>query len=94
MIKPRVLANAVATVVAVGYVPCRLIAALAPHLLFNVRQSWFHTLDLEPVRATGSMSRAMFILGLVSSVVVSWLGAYATGELYRRWTMAGASRVP
>jgi hypothetical protein len=30
----------------------------------------------------------MFILGLVSSVLVSWLGAYVTGELYRRWTVA------
>ncbi len=30
MIRPSVLANAVATVVAAGYVLCRLIGALAP----------------------------------------------------------------
>jgi serine protease Do len=88
--KAAVLANAVATVVAVGYVLCRLIAAVAPRLLFNIGQSWFHTLNLEPIRAPGSMSVAMFILGLVSSVLVSWLGAYATGELYRRWTVTPA----
>ena len=86
MIRPGMLANAVATVVAAGYVLCRLIAAVDPRLLFNGGQSWFHTFDLEPIRATGSIS-AMFILGLVSSVLVSWLGAYATGELYRRWTV-------
>jgi hypothetical protein len=90
MIRPTVLANAVAPVVAVGYVLCRLIAAVAPRLRFDVGQSWFHTLDLEPIRATGSLSAAMFILGLVSSVLVSWIGAYATGELYRRWTVTPA----
>jgi uncharacterized protein DUF5676 len=90
MNRPTVLANAVATVIAVGYVLCRLIAAVAPRLLFNIGQSWFHTLNLEPIRAAGSMSVAMFTLGLVSSVLVSWLGAYATGELYRRWTVAPA----
>jgi 2TM family of unknown function (DUF5676) len=89
MIKPRVLANAVATVVAAGYVLCRLLAAIAPGLLFNVGQSWFHTLDVEPIRAPSSMSVARFVLGLVSSVIVSWIGAYATAELYRRWARGG-----
>jgi len=56
-----------------------------PRFLFDVGQSWFHTLNLDPVRATGSTSAGMFILGLASSVIVSWIGAYATAELYRRW---------
>jgi hypothetical protein len=85
-----VLANAVATVVAVGYVLCRLVAGVAPELLFSIGQSWFHTLDLEPVRAAGSLPAAMVILGLVTSVVVSRVGAYATAELYRRWAPEGA----
>lgn len=85
MINSRVLAHAVATVVGVGYALCRLIAAAAPQFLFSVGQSWFHTVNLEPLRTAGSMSIRMFALGLVTSVVVSWIAAFATAELYRRW---------
>jgi hypothetical protein len=31
------------------------------------------------------MPTGMFVLGLVTSVVVSWVTAYVTAELYRRW---------
>lgn len=86
MIRPGVLANAVATVVAVGYVLCRLIAAVAPRFVFSVGQSWFHTVNLEPIRVTSPMSPAMFVLGLVTSVIVSWIGVYATALLYGHWT--------
>lgn len=41
MVRSTVLANAVATVVGVGYVLCRLIAAVAPQFLFDVGQSGF-----------------------------------------------------
>ena len=50
MIKPIVLANALATVVGAGYILCRLVAAVAPELLFNVGQSWLHTVNLAPLR--------------------------------------------
>jgi hypothetical protein len=85
MIKPIVLANALAAVVGAGYVLCRFIAAVAPQFLFNVGQSWLHTVNLEPLRTTGSMSTGMFVLGLVTSMVVSWVVAYATAELYKLW---------
>jgi hypothetical protein len=85
MIKPTVLANALAIVVGAGYILCRLVAAIAPEFLFNVGQSWFHTVNLAPLRATGSMSTGMFVLGLVTTVVVSWVVAYVTAELYKRW---------
>ena len=85
MVKSMALANAMATVVAIGYVLCRLIAVIAPDVLFNVGQSWFHTLDLEPMRATRSMSMGMFVLGFVTSVAGSWVATYAVGELYKRW---------
>jgi hypothetical protein len=62
MIKPTVLANALAIVVSAGYILCRLVAAIAPEFLFNVGQSWFHTVNLAPLRATGSMSTGMFVL--------------------------------
>jgi hypothetical protein len=85
MIKPIVLANAVATVVGAGYIVCRLVAAIAADFLFSVGQSWLHTVNLAPLRTTSPMPVGMFILGLVTSVVVSWVAAYASAELYRRW---------
>lgn len=85
MVKSTILANAVATIVGVGYVLCRLIAAVAPQLIFNIGQSWFHTLNLEMVRATRPVSLGILILGLVSSMVVAWVGTYAVALLYNRW---------
>jgi uncharacterized protein DUF5676 len=85
MIKPIVLANAVAVVVGTGYILCRFIAAVAPQFLFNVGQSWLHTVNLEPLRTSGSMSTGMFVVGLVTIMVVSWVVAYTTAELYKLW---------
>ena len=88
MVRSTVLANAVAAVIGAGYVLCRLLAAVAPQCLFDVGQSWFHTVNLEPVRATQSMSIGRFVLGLVTSVIVSGIGAYTTADLYGRWAKA------
>ena len=85
MINTKVLANSVATVVGVGYVLCRLIAAVAPSFLFTIGQSWFHTINLGSTPVATSMSLGMFVLGLVSSVIVAWAAAYAVAELYNRW---------
>jgi hypothetical protein len=89
MTRPTILANAVGTAVATGYVLCRLIAVVAPGCLFDGGQSWFHTLNREATRATGPTSPPMFVLGLVSSVAVSRAGMFATAELDGRWTRAG-----
>ena len=67
------------------YVICRLLAVAAPNLLFSVGQSWFHTVNLESVRAACPMPTGTFILGLATSVVFSWVAAYAVAELYNRW---------
>ncbi|HEU5320816.1 MAG TPA: DUF5676 family membrane protein [Methylomirabilota bacterium] len=85
MVDTQALANAVATVVGVTYIVCRVVSAVAPQAVFAIGQSWFHTVSLEPVRATGSMSTGAFVLGLVTSVVVSWVLTYATAALYARW---------
>ena len=85
MVKPIALANAAATVVALGYILCRLAAVVAPGALFEVGQSWLHTVNLEPLRATRPMSMGTFVLGLVTSVTVAWLATGATAALYRRW---------
>lgn len=85
MIKSNILAHAAATVAGAGYIICRLISAVAPNVLFSIGQSWFHTVNLESVRVTSSMPTGMFILGLVSSIAVTWIAAYAIAELYNRW---------
>ena len=85
MVKSTILASAAATIVGVGYVLSRLIAAVAPQLIFNIGQSWFHTLNLEMVRATRPVSLEMVILGLVSSMVVAWVATYAVAALYNHW---------
>ena len=85
MIKPIVLANALATVVGAGFILCRLVAAVAPEFLFNVGQGWLHTVNLAPRRTTSPMPTGVFVLGLVTSVVVSWIVTYVTAELYERW---------
>lgn len=84
MLKSQPFANAVAVVVGVGYVLCRIVAALAPQFLFRISQSWFHTINLDSSLATRSMSFSMFLLGLISSVALSWVAAYAVAELYNR----------
>lgn len=85
MIYTTVLANSVATVAGVGYVLCRLIAGIAPKFLFSIGQSWFHTINLSSMPVATAMSLGMFVLGLVSSVAVAWVAAYAVAELYNRW---------
>lgn len=85
MLKSQPFANAVAIVVGVAYVLCRIVAALAPQFLFRIAQSWFHAINLDSSLATGSMSLGMFLLGLISSVALSWVAAYAVAELYNRW---------
>lgn len=85
MVNSKVLANSVGTVTGVVFVVCRLIAAIAPNFLFNIGQSWFHTVNLEADKVGASMTVGMFVLGLVSSVVVAWVVAYAIAELYNRW---------
>lgn len=88
MMKSNVLANSVAVVTGVSYILCRLIAIVAPNLLFSIGQSWIHTVNLESVQATTSMSMGTFVLGLVSSVVVAWVAAYAVAQLYNKWEKA------
>ena len=85
MLKPQPFAHAVASVTGAAYVLCRVLAAVAPQFLFTIGQSWLHTINLEAVRATQSMSLSAFVLGLVSSVVLSWIAAYAVATLYNRW---------
>lgn len=88
MIAAKAFAHAAATVAGAAYVVCRLLASIAPNFLFAVGQSWFHTVDLSAIRGTGGMTFGTFILGLVSSVAATWVGAYMLAVLYNRWVKA------
>lgn len=85
MIKSVPFANAATVVVLVLYIVCRVLSLAAPDFLFGIGQSWFHTFSLESVRATVPMDLGIFIFGAVTLVVVTWITAYATIELYNRW---------
>ena len=85
MVNTQVIAHSVATVVGATFILCRLLVAVAPNLLYTIGNSWFHTLTLDPARASGSMTLGAFVLGLLSSVIVSWLFTCAVAELYNRW---------
>lgn len=79
----QALANASAVLVAVVYVVCALFVAVLPDLSLAVAGSWFHGIDLESIW-TGT-PRGNFVLGLVSAVVLSWLGAWAFARVYNRF---------
>lgn len=85
MVKPTVLANAVTTTGLVGYVVCRVLALIAPDLLFALGQSWAHTFNLSAVRSTVPMNFGTFLLGGVTFGVLVWAVTYATASLYNRW---------
>lgn len=86
MLNSQAFAQAVAIVTGAVFVICRLLSAITPQFIFTVGQSWFHTINLGSVAASSGMTVSAFILGLASSVVVSWLMAYAVAELYNRFT--------
>lgn len=85
MLNSKAFAQAVAVVTGIVFVVCRLLTALVPQFVFTIGQSWFHTINLSSVVAGTSMTFSMFIVGLVSSVVLSWLVGYGVAELYNRW---------
>jgi hypothetical protein len=86
MLNAKVFANATTAVVVAIFVVCRLVAGLAPDFLFQVGQSWFHTIQLESSQISSSSSIGPLLIGLVSAAVVAWVITYATINLYNKWT--------
>lgn len=85
MLKPIVFANVVAVVTLGVYVVCRVLALVAPDLLFAVGQSWFHTWNLDAVKNIVPFDLGTFLLGGVTSTFFAWVVAYAGAWLYNRW---------
>lgn len=82
MLKEVPFANALAVLMGVVYVLCALFVAVLPDLFKAVAVSWFHGIDLEAIW-TGGL-RGNFLLGLGSTVVLSWLGGWVFAWVYNK----------
>lgn len=80
MLDTKAFANAAAVVAAVVFVVCRILVAAMPDSMFQVAQSWMHSVAVSPSMMSGA-SNAWF-LGIVSMVVVVWVVAYMFASLY------------
>lgn len=85
MLNAKAFANAVSSVMAIWVLACALLSYMAPDLLFNVAQSWMHTINLESVKATFSPNLGLILWGLLSAVGLTWITTYGTISLYNKW---------
>lgn len=74
-------ANALAVTSAIVYVVCRVLVGLAPDLMFNVGQSWFHGIELQRL-GSWTLTTENFILGVISITVTGWLAGYLYAFVY------------
>lgn len=85
MLNAKAFANAAAVVGLGAYVICRILSLVAPDLLFAVGQSWFHTFNLDAVKAVPPLDLGTFLLGGVTFGAFVWVTIYATVTLYNKW---------
>ncbi|MDP2638476.1 MAG: DUF5676 family membrane protein [Candidatus Levybacteria bacterium] len=85
MLNAKSFANAATAVTAVFYVVCVLLVYVMPDFIFGIVKSWFHSINIESVRATVMPDLAANLWGLVSLCAVTWVTVYATIWLYNRW---------
>ncbi len=78
---PNATANASAITIGVVYVVCRIAIALFPDLTMAIAQALFHGLVLNN-SSSWNLSFGSFVLGLVTSVVGTWLIGYLFARLY------------
>lgn len=78
--QPNATANAAAITAAITYIICRIAVSLFPDLAMSIARSWFHGLELSK---TGfDLSLGLFVLGLVSVTITTWLIAYIFANSY------------
>ena len=85
MLNAKAFANAASTVMAIWVVACAALSYIAPDLLFNVAQSWMHTINLETVKTSFNPGFGSLILGLVTAVGLTWVTTYGVVSLYNKW---------
>ena len=78
-------ANASALFMGMVYLFCRFAIALFPGLSMQVTRSWFHGFDMENIWTPRTFSEN-FLLGLVSAVVLSWVGGWLFAWIYNKFT--------
>lgn len=85
MLKPKPFATAV-TIVSVGlYIICRIIAIVAPDLLYIVGQSWFHTFSVDSVRSVQPFNMGLFINGGITFGILAWATGFSIASLYNKF---------
>jgi len=86
MAKPKVLANAVTTVLMVSYVLCALFVVLLPDISFSITQTWFHFVNVGSVHAVAtSISFGSVIIGVITLGATVWILTYCSAVLYNKW---------
>lgn len=85
MLDAKAFANAAAVVAAVVFVVCRILVGVMPNGMFQVAQSWMHSIAVSPSSMMGYSFGSGMVLGIVTMVVVVWLIAYAFASLYNSW---------
>lgn len=76
-------ANASGALMGIVYVFCSLAIGLFPDLSRAVAQSWIHGIDLGAVW-TGN-PRGNFLLGLITSIGLSWVAGWLFARVYNKF---------
>lgn len=85
MLNAKAFANAAIVVGIAIYVVCRILSLVVPDILFAVERSWFHTLNLDAVKAVAPLDFGTFLLGGITLGAFVWISIYATVTLYNKW---------
>lgn len=86
MLNAKAFANAATAVTAVFYVLCFVISYIAPDVVVGIANSWMHTLSLESLKTSATVSIATALYGLLTISFITWVSAYAVIVLYNRWS--------
>ncbi|OGK51780.1 hypothetical protein A3B02_02380 [Candidatus Roizmanbacteria bacterium RIFCSPLOWO2_01_FULL_42_14] len=85
MLKPIALAHAATTVGGVAFALCGLLAYVAPDILLSIANIWFHSVNLEAIRAAEPMSLGTFIVGIITFSAYIWALTFAGASLCNKW---------
>jgi len=84
MLKPIAFANAIATAGIFGYMVCIVLSVVVPDLVFNIGQSWLHTLNLSVIRTTEAMDIGSALIGAITFGGLTWVASYLGVTLYNK----------
>lgn len=84
MLKPVAFANAITTVGVSGYMICMVLSAVTPDLVFNIGQSWLHTINLNVLRSTEPMDIGSTLVGAITFAALTWVASYIGASLYNK----------